>query len=417
MPGAARTKTGHVHELELDGLLVTTGPPVELGEPELEGGSGSPPSTRRRRPAKRKKAGEDVVDHDGFIPGCIKHADEIAEEGRTAAHAYQSGDAKLLIGEAAKTHARMLKSAHRWCSDDAYSEFMAWRAIRQEYGIDPAKSLTSPRLKRLAGEARLRNRRKNFHVGTIGEERAGNWRIPLALEGAKDADLYYESVDEIPLVTAPEATVVVGINGDQRNLLEVLVPTRMVSGRHGGHAAIKWVHRHWDEISRLGRGEVAFRLVKGKGIAGERDLIGSHQGQFKLFAGHAPGTAPRLVADPEEALQQIAYHENYRPCEVDDQGEWATSATVQKMAYGFQLGRGTPGEMHARWMMPDGTQPGYTVETFLTRRGDPDFEVPGSWAAATLFHDDVWAKVRKRVYPGPSIGGAWASVPIEMGAA
>jgi len=367
----------HVHEVELPGggAPVTTGPAITTdGEippppPELQ--------ELRATPALKRKA-----------VAATEVADIERQEGPVAANALQAGDPALLPDFAKVIWRRMFESAKRYSSDERYSAAMAWRAIRQKYNIAAPK--------RAAAQA------KSAMVGTLAGQRDGAWIVRISSE--RDVDQLYEKTEQVPLTFAPGASVTVGIGAsNHRNLINVMVPKSLVSSTPNEAGAIKWVRHNWRDIWRFGKGYMAFQNVK---RCSHRVL------PFRRFMQQKTGNAPAYVADPSEATEQIVFGEVYAPWEVDLQGEYATEGEVQRMAHRFLLRDGKGGEMHSRWTMPDGQPPGVPVESFIARRGDPDF-ISGAWVMGMKCHPDVWEKVLTGEYVGFSIGGSWGTRPIE----
>ncbi|MDR1021032.1 MAG: XkdF-like putative serine protease domain-containing protein [Synergistaceae bacterium] len=103
-----------------------------------------------------------------------------------------------------------------------------------------------------------------------------------------------------------------------------------------------------------------------------------------------------------DAKKQIAYGEVYAPDEKDTDGNWMTAETVEKMAHGFmedlrldQVDKNHDGE----------TDEGVIVESFIARKGDPDF-TEGAWVVGVKVQDkETWESIEKGGLTGLSIEG------------
>ena len=100
--------------------------------------------------------------------------------------------------------------------------------------------------------------------------------------------------------------------------------------------------------------------------------------------------------------KQIAYGEVYVPEQRDTDGNWMTAATIEKMAHDFmenlrnaRIDKNHDGE----------TNKGTVVESFIVRKGDPDY-TEGAWVVGVHVQDkDIWDQVKKGELTGFSIGG------------
>lgn len=103
-----------------------------------------------------------------------------------------------------------------------------------------------------------------------------------------------------------------------------------------------------------------------------------------------------------DTLKQITYGEVYVPDEKDTDGNWMTSETIEKMAHDFmqelrltQIDKNHDGE----------ADKGTVVESFIVRKGDPDF-TEGSWVVGVKVHDtETWDSIQKGEITGFSIEG------------
>jgi hypothetical protein len=372
----------HVHEVTLeDGTTLTTGPDIggeadplaeEMGLEEVAPGE-------LRVAAKSIKATE--------VPALE------ADEARQAANAVQAQDFSLLPTYGQEIFRRMRSSSLRmWPGDDAKAIAAGWRAIRQKYSVFPSGQR----------RANLRGAVKSLNTGGTPAGRRGRAYLVRITE-ERDADLKYERTEQLQVPGLQGVLVTIGWSpNNHRNPISVVVPDKLVTKGHGMSGAAAFVRDHWPYIWRVAKGITSSTLVQAKRAAAvERPIL------FKRYA----GAGQKYVADPREAVHHIAYGENYRPWEIDLQGEYATEKRIEEMAWGFLTRGGKGGEMHGRWTMPDGSPAGEVVESFIARRGDPDF-VAGSWVTGIKFARAVWQKICAGEYVGTSIGGLWARRPI-----
>lgn len=396
----------HFHEVMLpDGTVLNTGPPVtsDLGDElasEDESAAGAAPGELRA--PKRKQAPPKALD----VPGME------AAEATQAAKAMHAANPDQLPEYAKLIYRRMYESALRWCQGDERKAAAAgWRAIREKYGIDapPPPQRTA---RASAGKA--------LAAGTPAGRRGAAYLVRVNEE--RDADMKYARTEQVPVPGWPGVLVTVGHGPpNHRNILSVLVPDRYTDGTgHGMAGAAKFVRNHWDVIWSAGKGLVGALLTAQKrrgpdGVTGGRAADPNRKQErrlvFKRFIARTPDGRAKYVADPRKATERIAFAENYVPWEVDLQGDYATEAEVERMAHDFLERHGKGGEMHARWTMADGEPAGVVVESFVARRGDPDF-TPGAWVTGIKFHPAVWKRIEAGELVGTSIGGRWARRPI-----
>ena len=94
--------------------------------------------------------------------------------------------------------------------------------------------------------------------------------------------------------------------------------------------------------------------------------------------------------------------EVYIPMHLDSFNTTMTKEEIKRVAYDFMR----KGYLdHIDEMHNYEKSGSYVVESFIARKGDPDF-VEGSWVLATkIENDDVWDKVQRGEYNGYSISG------------
>lgn len=108
--------------------------------------------------------------------------------------------------------------------------------------------------------------------------------------------------------------------------------------------------------------------------------------------------------------KQIAYGEVYIPMVPDSQGDFMTADEIEKMAHEFMkdgLLRGVDTEHD---LQDNGS---IVVESFIVRKGDPDF-IEGAWVAAVWVTDELWPLVKSGELGGFSMYGKGERVPTMI---
>ena len=103
-----------------------------------------------------------------------------------------------------------------------------------------------------------------------------------------------------------------------------------------------------------------------------------------------------------DAKKQIVYGEVYVPNVKDTDGNFMTAETIEKMAHDFMKNsRNTQIDKNH-----DGYKDkGYVVESFIARKGDPDF-IEGAWVVGVhIPNTEIWQQVEKGTLTGFSIEG------------
>jgi hypothetical protein len=121
---------------------------------------------------------------------------------------------------------------------------------------------------------------------------------------------------------------------------------------------------------------------------------------------------PTVAFQKADDELQIVWAEAYVPGVPDAQDDFMTEVEVMKMAY--------------NWMAKSKTScvdtdhdnaitDAVVVESFIARKGDPDF-IPGSWVVGVHFpSDEMWSRVKKGEINGFSImGRATTSARVDM---
>lgn len=111
---------------------------------------------------------------------------------------------------------------------------------------------------------------------------------------------------------------------------------------------------------------------------------------------------PVFKADKE---LQIVWGECYIPGFPDSQGDFMTTAEVRKMAHSFMSRGGSPDYgMKCCDVDHDGIiRKANIVESFIARKGDPDF-IEGAWVIGAYIEDPgLWDSVKKGEFNGFSM--------------
>lgn len=108
--------------------------------------------------------------------------------------------------------------------------------------------------------------------------------------------------------------------------------------------------------------------------------------------------------------KQIAYGEVYVPMVPDSQGDFMTADEIEKMAHGFMMDGLLSGIDTEHNLQDNGS---VVVESFIARKGDPDF-IEGSWVAAVKVTDELWPLVKSGELGGFSMYGKGERVPTYI---
>lgn len=118
------------------------------------------------------------------------------------------------------------------------------------------------------------------------------------------------------------------------------------------------------------------------------------------------------VKKADEELQ-IVWGEVYVPDIPDTQDEFMTAIEIEKMAHKFMMHGLTVGAVDVQH---DGKirQGCYVVESFIARKGDPDF-IEGAWVAAVkILDEELWAAVKSGELNGFSMQATVFSTEKEI---
>lgn len=99
--------------------------------------------------------------------------------------------------------------------------------------------------------------------------------------------------------------------------------------------------------------------------------------------------------------KRMVYAEVYAPNRPDSDGEFMTADTIEKMAHSFvKKGRLKQVDIQHDNKTVEGIQ---IVESFIARKGDPDF-IPGSWVVGIhVDHTPTWNRIKKGELNGLSV--------------
>lgn len=117
-------------------------------------------------------------------------------------------------------------------------------------------------------------------------------------------------------------------------------------------------------------------------------------------------------AETADEEQRIVWAEVYAPNIPDADCEFMDAVTIRKMAYDFmQSLKLTSVDTNHDNVLVDGC---CVVESFIARKGDPDF-IEGAWVVGMhIDSDDAWEKVKKGEINGFSIEAAVCKTPMEV---
>lgn len=114
-----------------------------------------------------------------------------------------------------------------------------------------------------------------------------------------------------------------------------------------------------------------------------------------------------------DAKLKIVYGEVYVPNRIDAQDDMMTDEAVRKMAHNFLRHRmlsETIDTDHDNF--PAGA---YPVESFIVRKGDPDFPEEGAWVIGVQITDDkLWRRIEKGELAGFSLEGRARKAKAEV---
>jgi hypothetical protein len=122
---------------------------------------------------------------------------------------------------------------------------------------------------------------------------------------------------------------------------------------------------------------------------------------------------PVFKADPE---LQLVWGVVYSPGFPDSQGDFMTAVEVRKMAHSFMSRGGSPDYgMKCCDVDHDGSiRKVCVVESFIARKGDPDFR-EGSWVIGAYIEDpSIWESIKKGEFNGFSMEALVYDQPQDL---
>lgn len=114
----------------------------------------------------------------------------------------------------------------------------------------------------------------------------------------------------------------------------------------------------------------------------------------------------------KDAAQRLVFAEVYAPSRPDSDVEFMRAEEIQKMAYGFMktMKLSAVDQQHNNEMVEGAC----IVESFIARKGDPDF-IEGAWVVGMhIDNDEVWDRVEKGEINGFSVEALVTKHPQEV---
>lgn len=111
-----------------------------------------------------------------------------------------------------------------------------------------------------------------------------------------------------------------------------------------------------------------------------------------------------------DADKQLAYGAVYMPMIPDSQGDFMTAEEIEKMAHGFMKDGNLRNVDTQHDLCDNGA---IIVESFIVRKGDPDF-IEGSWVAGVWCPDDIWPLVKSGELAAFSMYGKGERIPTMI---
>lgn len=112
-----------------------------------------------------------------------------------------------------------------------------------------------------------------------------------------------------------------------------------------------------------------------------------------------------------DAPKQIVYGEVYAPLVEDSHGDWMTAEQIELMAHKFMKSGRVKALDREHNLKETGA---VVVESFIARKGDPDF-AEGAWVLGCHVADsELWAAIEKGEVTGFSMYGQGVRTPRAM---
>lgn len=103
----------------------------------------------------------------------------------------------------------------------------------------------------------------------------------------------------------------------------------------------------------------------------------------------------------ESAAKRMVWAEVYTPDVPDSDGEFMRAAEIEKMAYGFMRSMKLDSVDHQHAGVQ--VEGACVIESFIARKGDPEFN-EGAWVVGMhIDNDDMWEKIEKGEVNGYSM--------------
>lgn len=149
--------------------------------------------------------------------------------------------------------------------------------------------------------------------------------------------------------------------------------------------------------------------VKGYYREGDEWVQGHWRGT--VFSGQSIelGRFKKSASAPD--TQRLALAAVYMPDVQDSQGDYMSAEEIRKMMWAHMAG----GDNFCVDINHDGKVTScQVVESFIVRKGDPDFPIPGTWVVGIHVPEDgLWGKVLKGELNGVSMEGVGRAIPRD----
>lgn len=121
--------------------------------------------------------------------------------------------------------------------------------------------------------------------------------------------------------------------------------------------------------------------------------------------------ALRIISRDEDGFERIAFAEIILPDNLNTYGDFHTQESVREFSYSFMINRTGWDVEHDEVDISDKVQ---IVESFIARKGDPDF-IEGAWVLGIHVPDDeIWASILSGDLNGYSYGAVVRAVPVDI---
>lgn len=123
-------------------------------------------------------------------------------------------------------------------------------------------------------------------------------------------------------------------------------------------------------------------------------------------------SATEMVFKALSEDEHLVFAEVYAPDVPDSDNEFMDSKTIQEMAYKFMknLNLKNIDVQHNNKLVQDAC----VVESFIARKGDPDF-IEGAWVVGVhIPNEDVWQQIKKGEINGFSLEALVSKTPMEI---